>query len=173
MTASKGPVVAADHALRIAPKGHGCLLTEECAIEPTQIEFRWTRYWQLRQLAAVEWRVPFGVALFKQLIERLRQRCRQQPILLLAAVLEALQVDPHGVYHQQRVLGAPGRGLCAQQQVFKWPHPAVGQRRVDARCIGFEHAAPDRIECGERKHRAFTELVQADAAVGIEQRRPQ
>ena len=95
-----------------------------------------------------------GSGSISEAIGRLRQRRRQAPALLLVGGVETLQVDPHGMHDQERVLRAPGRGRLAQQEVLERARPERRDARVDALGIGFEQASLAGIGRGQPSARA-------------------
>lgn len=83
----------------------------------------------------------------------------------LASFLIALQIDVHGPDCQQRILGAPGLGRGAGQQVFEGARLQRLHAVVDAGHVAVDKGAFLRRQQGERLLRAGAEAVQAASAV--------
>ena len=171
--AGHGPVVAAP-LQAVAVKRHlPFARLEQRAVERAQVEFGRQGQRHFRQAAAIDRRLTRSIGLDQEAIRRIGQRGGKPPALLLVGIRESLQVDPHRIDDEHRVLRVPGRGRLAQEPVLE----GTGAQRccagIHALGVRLEERAVAGIERGQRLARARAELVRADGAIGVEQACPE
>ena len=124
-----------------------------------------------REGAAIERGVP-GIAAGREKIEaRLAQGRAQRVPVQVEGALVILQVEPHGVDAQQRVLLAPRLRRGADHEVFPRDFPQRSEAGVDAGGVGREDGPLGGLSLREHLCRQPAEAVQAGALVQVDRGR--